>query len=52
MTDICWIQHIKDRFGNYIKNNVLCEIFIKTIVYKKNNKCKSSEVNTWSKIAI
>jgi len=44
------IQHIKDRFGNYIGSNVLCEIFIKANVCKKNNKWKSSEANTWSMI--
>jgi hypothetical protein len=24
MTDICWIKHIKNRFGSYIRSNVLC----------------------------
>jgi hypothetical protein len=52
MTNICWIQHIKDRFGNHIGSNGLCEIFIKTIVYKKDNKWKGSEANTWSKIGL
>jgi hypothetical protein len=44
------IQHIKDRFGNYIASNLLCEIFIKATICKKNNKWKSSEANTWSMI--
>jgi hypothetical protein len=52
MTDICWIQHIKDRFGNYIGSNVLCENYIKTIIYRKSSKCKSSEINTWSMISL
>jgi hypothetical protein len=52
MIDISWIQHIKDKFGNYIGNNVLCEISIKAIVYKKDNKWKGSETNTWSKIGL
>jgi hypothetical protein len=52
MTDICWIQHIKDRFGNYIGRNVLCEISIKATICKKNSKWKGSEANTWSRIGL
>jgi hypothetical protein len=28
MTNICWIKHIKDKFGNYIGSNVLCVNFL------------------------
>ncbi len=51
MIDICWIQHIRNRFGNYVGSNVKCEIFIKAIGYKKN-KWKGSETNIWSRIGL
>ncbi len=37
MTNICWIKHIKDRFGNYIGSNFLCvKFFLKELFALKN----------------
>jgi hypothetical protein len=39
MTDICWIQHIKDSFGNYIGSNVL-KFLLKQLSIRKTTSGK------------